>query len=205
MKIISVLLILLILCLSGCTGGGGQDNPIYTPDTNTPQVNSMIDTDTSELITVDVPGRLPISTESIKAVLTDTGRFTYNRVELPEGNIDLHFSLDKPDGDDSAGAARISFSVVSENTTEIISYNFSKSDVGGNKQDTIKWGLNLILHIFGTELTDETWSDILDIASKSETVGAMGQDYEGYKNEACGIRLVYADLGENVQIDIRVY
>jgi hypothetical protein len=205
MKRVSVLLILLIFCLSGCTGSRERANPVSTPDTHVSQDNSVIDIDTSKLVKVEVQGRLPISTESIKAVLTDTGRFTYNRVELPGGNIDLHFSLDKPDGDDFAGAARIFFSVLTENTTEIISYNFSKSEVNGNKQDTIKWGIDLVLHIFGTELTDETWADITEIASKLDDIGAMGADYEGYADEEAGIRLIYADLGENVQIDIRPY
>ncbi len=203
MKNISILLVLLLFFLSGCTGKEKPANPVSTP--YVVQENSTIEIDNSELVKAEVQGRLPISTESIKAVLTDTGRFTHNRVELPGGNIDLHFSLDQPEGDDFPGAARIFFCVLSENTTEIISYNFSKVTVNGNQQDAIKWGLNLILQIFDTGLTDEIWADIMEIASKSEDAGAMGTDYEGYSDEEAGIGLTYADLGETVQIDIRPY
>ena len=188
-----IILIAFSFILSGCTND-------KAPTNDAPKNNAVIDIDTSKIIRVNIAGRIPISTDSIRDILVETSRFNFSEIPFENGVTDYHFSLDK-NGDNSS--ARLFFSVLPEKSTEIISYNFSKAAVKGNQSEDIKWGLDLLLHILGTELTDGTWGDILDIVSKSGTVGALGKDYEGYKNEACSIRLVYADLGENVQIDIR--
>lgn len=207
MKRTSILLVLLILCLTGCTNSGGQDNEPSATEVYIPQDNSTIDIDTSKLVKVEVFGCLPISTESIEDVLSSTGRFTYERITLTAAPgcaiADIYFHLDQPAGDDSGGAATVAYQILSENTTQIISYGFSKSAVNGDKHDDIKWGLDLTLHIFGTELTDETWADIMEVAAKSETEDAWGTDYEGFIDETNGIRLIYGNLGDSVQIDIR--
>jgi len=97
------------------------------------------------------------------------------------------------------------YEVLPENSTTILSYNFSKADVNSEGHDTIKWGLDLLLRIFETELTAEAWTDIMAVAAKGETEDAWGTDYEGYANKEAGIRLVYGNLGEKVQVDIRPY
>ena len=199
MKKIYVLLILLLFCLCGCINST-QNNTISV---DTPQDNSINGIDFSKVIKIDAPGCLPISTKSIKEILDDTGRFTYNRITFPgSAAADLYFRLDKPDNEDSE-TARISYQVLPENTTNIISYNFAKSAVNGDKHDAIKWGLDILLHIFGVELTNEVWADIMEIAAISENDEAWGTDHEGHIDETNGIRLIYGNLGGNIQIDIR--
>ena len=193
-----ILIVCSLCCLSGCNNDKTSGN---TPSNAAPKNNDFIGVDTSKLIRVDVAGRIPISTDSIREMLLETGRFDFNKIPFENGVTDFNFSLDKNGGND--GTANMSFQVLPGKSTEIISYNFSKSAVKGSQSEDIKWGLDVLLHILEAELTDEAWSDILEIASKSQEVGKLGTDYEGYKNESAGIRLIYADLGKNVQIDIR--
>lgn len=195
------MIIILSLLLSGC---GKNKTSAETPSHYYPKNNSKIHVDTSNNIRINIAGRIPIHTDSIKDILMETGRFQFSKIPLENGIIDYRFSLDKNESEDKS-AAGLFYSVLPENSTNIISYNFRKVDAKGNQGEDLKWGLDVLLHLFGTELTDKIWDDILDIASMSGTIGAMGKDYEGYKNETCGIRLVYADLGENVQIDIWPY
>ena len=190
MKKIAILLTFL-LCLSAC---GNQE--IIMPQT---QNNTAIDIDASRLIRVDMPGYLPVSTKSIRDILDETGRFSYQRITFPESAIaNVYHHIDED-------LASLFYEVLPESTTTILSYNFSKNDVRGEGHDAIKWGLDLLLRIFGTELTVEAWADIMAVAAKSETVDAWGTDYEGYVDKDTGIRLVYGNLGEKVQIDIRPY
>ena len=201
---------LLVFCLCGCVKEMDADRHHggSVMDADTKQANAIIGIDASELIRVSAPGCLPINTESIKTILSSTGRFAYNRISWPGGGgaaADVYFELDKPDGDNAEGAAQAFYQVLDENTTQMISYNFSKTMVHGDKHDAVRWGLDLLLRIFGTALTDEIWADILAVAAKSETEDAWGTDYAGYADEATGIRLIYANLGSNVQIDIKPY
>lgn len=209
MKKYCALFMILAIFLCGCANNAtpGQPSPTPAASTAAPQSSQQSSTpnvDASSLIRVDAPGCLPVSTVSIQEALTRTGRFTFQQVQLPGGNTDVYFRLDQPDGEDS-DTAHIAYSLFTEDTTQILSYHFSKADVCGEKQAAIKWGLDLILQIFGTRLTDSTWDDIMDIAAKSETADPWGTDYEGYASQSSGIRLIYANLGGNVQIDIRPY
>ena len=135
MKKIYILLILLVICLCGCKNNNTADNLLSI---DTPPDNSIIDIDISKLVKIDAPGCLPISTKSIKEILDDTGRFTYNLIAFPgSAAADVYFRLDKPDNEDSE-TAHISYQVLPENTTHIISYNFEKSAVNGDSHDAIK-------------------------------------------------------------------
>jgi len=210
------LIILLAVCLCGCSkeinpkkiglnetapNDAVSDSAVDIPD------NLVIDIDISKIVKVDAPDCLPVSTTSIREILSDTGRFAYDRISYPVGGgavADEFFRLDKTDSEGSY-PARVSYQVLSGNTTQIISYNFNKSAINGNEHDAVKWGLGVLLRIFGAELTDNAWSDIMEVAAKSETEDAWGTDYEGYADEENGIRLIYANLGNNVQIDIRPF
>ena len=213
MKKISALLVLLMICLCGCmntslTNDEPHDSDIAMSDANLQPSNSMVDVDQSKIIKVDDPGCLPVSTESIHDILSGAERFSYQRItNLPGGGAiaDVYFELDKPDGKDSEGIASISYQILADNKTQIISYNFKKSAINGVNNNAIRWGANVLLHIFGAELTDEIWADIAIIANKSETEDPWGTDYEGYADEVSGIRMIYGNLGKNVQIDIRPY
>ena len=180
------LLLALLLCLGSCAGAPG---PTPTP------------TAPAEIIRVDKPGCLPVSTKSIKAVLDSTGRFYYQKLTLPDGVINVDYSLDRTD--ESEGYARLFYEVLPGDTTTILSYNFSKSDVNGEGLDAIRWGLDTILHIMEVDLTDEAWADIMAVAAKPEKQDAWGTDYAGFMDEKAGVRLVYGNLGEKVQVDVR--
>ena len=218
MKRTLLLLTLLALCLCTCTKQAAPDsstpdsgatvNETMTGNGETVQGNNVISIDESKIIRVNVPDCLPISTTSIRDIFEVTGRFEYSRITLPPGGgavADVYFHLVKPYDENTEGAAYVSYQVLSENTTQIIICNFRKSEVNGKGHDAIRWALDLLMHIFETELTEKTWEDILEVAAKSETEDDWGTDYEGYSDEINGIRLVYVNLGSNVQIEIRPY
>jgi len=177
----------LLLGLGSCVGPA----PELTPTPTAPH----------EIIRVDKPGCLPVSTKSIKAVLDSTGRFYYQKIMLPDGVINVDFSLDRTD--ENEGWARLFYEVLPGDTTTILSYNFSKADVNGEAQDAIRWGLDTVLRILGVELTDDAWADIMTIAAKPEKQDAWGTDYAGLVDETAGVRLIYGNLGEKVQVDVR--
>ena len=46
---------------------------------------------------------------------------------------------------------------------------------------------------------------ILSIEARNENADTLGTDYGGYSNSDTGIKLTYADLRSNIQIDIEPY
>lgn len=198
MKKILLFLIILLLLLSmvGCSNAGKPN----ADQSNTN--NTTIDIDTSLITRIEKAGFIPVSTDSIKNVLKSTRRFEIAEVPQLSGDIDVHCGLDKTDSD---SIAHISFTVLDDNATTMVSYNFSKTAVKGQNERSVRWGLNVLLHIFDDSLTDDAWNDILAIAAKNDSVGGLGKDYDGYSNADTGIKLIYADLGNSVQIDIEPY
>ena len=195
-----ILVIYSLCCLVGCNNEkkyATKTSDVISKD------NDYVDIDSSTLIRVEAIGRIPVSTDSIRDILQKTGRFEFKEIHFENGVSDYNFGLDKNGGNDCT--AHLSFQVLPGMSTEIISYNFSKATVMSDQSEDIRWGLDTLLRIFETELTDETWEDILEVAESSEKVGALGVDHKGYENEHAGIRLIYADLGDNMQIDIRPY
>ena len=191
--------LVLLLAMVGCSSTEQPNSS--KPNTIAPD-NSTVDIDTSSITRIEKTGCISVSTDSIKGILTDTGRFEI--AEIPQlGGVDVICGLDKENGESIAG---IIFTVLDDNTTTMISYNFSKDAIQGKSKDPVRWGLDILLRILGDSLSDDTWDDILAIAEKSESVGGFGTDHEGYSNPDAGIiELIYADLGNNVQIDIRPY
>ncbi len=187
------MILLVSLALLGCSNN--EPSSYVTPD-NTP---IKIDIDSIEKISN--PGCIPVRTTSIKENLLATGRFEITEFSKPFGDVDVHFSLDNRK--DNA-AASVFFTEIDETTT-IISFNFSKKDINGDISASIRWGLDALLQTLGDCLNDDIWDDLLTIAAKSEDVGAFGTDFEGYSNQDTGLKLIYADLGNNVQVDIRPY
>lgn len=191
-----------MLCVYGCARG---QTPLQEPQ-GKGQDNNAISIDVSKIAKANEPECLPVKTTSIREILNGTGRFANTRIDFPERGgalADEIFSLDKSDSDTKA--AGISYQVLAGDTTQVISYNFSKHAVNGDEHEAIKWGLDLLLHIFGTQLTHEAWDDIMLVAAKAETEEAWGTDYAGFSYEESGIRLIYSNLGSGVQVDIRVY
>ena len=189
-------MLLVLVSASGC----GSVEPSDDVSTNHSAVsNTEAEIDFSSAVPVEKPGYLPVSTDSIKDILKSTGRFEIS--EIPQMYVvDVLCELDKTD---ESNLAILWFAADEDNTTKKVSYNFKKDAVKDGHEDSIRWGLDVLMQILGDELTDDTWSDILAIAEKNESVGAFGTDYEGYANADTGIKLIYADLGNNVQIDIR--
>lgn len=157
---------------------------------------------------IDVEGYLPVTVNSLEAVLSASGYFTIEEVEQPQSDgrtpIAVYGWLGK-DGNHWSAGIYFCETNTSSNATDIVSYNFLKSDVTGEKEKDIQQGLSLLLQAFEVDLTDDMWKEIMAIAQKPGSSGILGTDYDGYSNEQAGIRLIYADLGESVQIDIRAY
>lgn len=193
-----LLILTILLSASGCgsvelADDGGADNSVVS--------NTEVDIDFSSVIRVEKQGYIPISTDSIKSVLESTGRFEISEFpHMYDSYVDVICELDKVNEN---SIASIFFTSADDNTAKMISYNFSKDALQGGDEVSIRWGLEVLMKILGDELTDDIWNDILSIAEKNESVGAFGTDYEGYSNSDTGIKLIYADLGGNVQIDIK--
>jgi len=198
-RIVCFLLILtILLSASGC-GRVEQSDDVST--NNSVVSNTEVDIDFSSVIQVEKQGYIPISTDSIKSILENTGRFEISEFpHMYDSYVDVICELDKVDEN---SIASIFFTSADDNTAKMISYNFSKDALQGGDEASIRWGLEVLMKILGDELTDDIWNDILSIAEKNESVGAFGTDYEGYSNPDTGIKLIYADLGGNVQIDIK--
>jgi len=198
-RIVCFLLILtILLSASGC-GRVEQSDDVST--NNSVVSNTEVDIDFSSVIQVEKQGYIPISTDSIKSILENTGRFEISEFpHMYDSYVDVICELDKVDEN---SIASIFFTSADDNTAKMISYNFSKDALQGGDEASIRWGLEVLMKILGDELTDDIWNDILLIAEKNESVGAFGTDYEGYSNPDTGIKLIYADLGGNVQIDIK--
>lgn len=157
---------------------------------------------------IDVEGCLPVTVNSLEAVLAASGRFTIEEVEQPQSDgrtsVAVYGWLDK-DGDHWPAGIYFCETDTDHNAAGIVSYNFLKSDVTGEKEKDIRWGLSLLLQTFEVDLTDDMWNEIVSIAQNDRPAEALGTDYNGYSSELAGIRLIYADLNESVQIDIRTY
>lgn len=194
--------ILLLLSVAGCNNSEHKNEQSTAAIHHNAEINnSTIDIDNSSIVKIEESGCIPISTDSIKAVLEGTGRFEIT--EIPHLNgIDVFCGLDKIDGN---SIADITFTVSDDNVTTMVSYNFSKDMVKHDMEGTIRWGLDVLLQILGDSLNDDTWDDIISIAEKNEEVIALGTNYDGYSNDDIGIKLIYADLGSNVQVDIIPY
>lgn len=65
--------------------------------------------------------------------------------------------------------------------------------------------MKIFLQLFDVELTDSMWNEIVTVSAMDGDVNSLGTDYWGYGDEQKGIQLIYADLGETVQIDIHPY
>lgn len=190
-----LLTLLIILSFTGC---GRTENHAAEKPSESIIDNTVYDIDTSSVQHIDKTGCVPVSTDSIKEILTATGRFEVS--EIPNLNgVDVFLWLDKNDGE---SIANISFTESDDAATEMVSYNFSKDTLHSSSEGSVRWGLDALLQVFGDRLTDETWNSITSIADSNENVGAFGTDYEGYSNSETGIMLTYADLGDHVQIDI---
>lgn len=204
-KILSLLITLFILLfMVGCNDGKNSDNihPCTSKANNIDNNDSSIDIDSSLITKIEKADFIPVSTNSIKDLLNNTGRFEISEIPQLNGDIDVFCDLDKTNGDSTAS---IAFTVLEDNATDMISYNFSKTAVQGQGESTVRWGLNILLNIFDDSLTDDVWNDILAIAASNNEADGLGTDYDGYSNKDTGIKLIYADLGDNVQIDIKPY
>ncbi len=193
--------LILLLSMVGCNNNHIREQSTTAIHHNAETNNSTVDIDTSSIVKIEKSGYIPVSTDSIKAVLEETGRFEITEIPHLSG-IDVFCGLDKVDGNN---VASVSFTISDDNATSMVSYSFSKDTVQGQSKNSVRWGLDILLHIFGDSLTDDTWNDIVSIGYKNEDVGALGTDYDGYSNVDTGIKLIYADLGSNVQIDIEPY
>lgn len=193
---------ILLLAMVGCNNSEHKSERTDTDiKHNTDDDNSTLDTDAISIVKIEESGCIPVSTDSIKAVLEGTGRFEIT--EIPHLNgIDVFCGLDKIDGN---SIADIIFTVSDDNTTTMVSYNFSKDMMEQKMEISVRWGLDMLLQIFGGSLTDDVWNEIISIARKNQDVGDLGTDYDGYSNADIGIKLIYADLGSNVQVDIKPY
>ncbi len=189
-KILSIVLAILpLLCLTACKSA---DQSFQT------------DAEPVSIQKIDLEGYLPVTTESITSVLKSARRFTISEIKLDTGAVDIYGVLDK-NGDEDAARVTFCETDIDHHATDFMLYNFLKSDVLGAKETTIRWGLSVLLSAFEVELTDDIWSAVMEVAQKTGSAGALGTDYDGYADEQAGIRLIYADLGECVQIDIRAY
>lgn len=200
MKRIVCFLVILTMLLSSSGCDSIEDHATVNTENSTVS-NPEIDIDFSSVIQVEKQGYLLVNTDSLKSVLNSTGRFEISEFpHMYDDDIDVFFELDKVDGN---SIASVFFTSTDDNTTKRVSYNFSKDALQGGSEASIRWGLDVLLQTFGDKLTDDIWNEILSIAEKNESVGAFGTDYEGYSNTDTGIKLIYADLGGNVQIDIK--
>lgn len=192
--------ILLLLSVTGCNNSEHKNEQSTTAiHHNAETNNSTVNIDASSIIKIEESGYIPVSTDSIKAALEGTGRFEIT--EIPHLNgIDVFCGLDKIDGN---SIADITFTVSDYNATTMVSYNFSKDMLKHDMESSVRWGLDVLLQILGDSLNDDTWNDIISIAEKNEEVSILGTDYDGYSNDNIGIKLIYADLGSNVQVDIK--
>jgi len=189
-KILSIVqVILFLLCLTAC-GSANQ--------------SSQTDAKSVSIQKIDLEGYLPVTTESITNVLKRTGRFAISETKFNTGAVDVYGVLDK-NGDEEAARVTFCETDIDHHATDFVFYNFLKSDVLGTKETAIRWGFSTLLSAFEVELTDDIWNAVLEVAQKAGSAGALGTDYDGYADEQAGIRLIYADLGESVQIEIRPY
>lgn len=191
----AVLAAAILLCMTAC-------------DTHPPAANAGGNSSEAQIEQIDMEGCLPVTVNSLKAVLAASGRFTIEEVEQPQSDgrtsVAVYGWLDK-DGDHWPAGIYFCETDTDHNATGIVSYNFLKSDVTGEKEEDIRWGFSVLLQAFEVDLTDDMWNEIRTIAQNGRPAEALGTDYEGYSDELAGIRLVYADLSESVQIDIRAY
>lgn len=197
MKKISICFFIFILLFSmaGCncikTG---------TVDTNAVDVdNSLVNIDSSLIIRIEKTGFIPISTDSIKGILQDTGRFEISEVACSDGK-DVFCSLDK---EEDNCVASVSFKAYDGNSTAMISYNFSQNMLQGETKNSVRWGLDLLFRIFGECLSDDIWNDILSIVSDDEVVDNSDAYCESLANS--GIKLVCTDMGNSIRVDIEPY
>lgn len=185
----------ILLCMTAC-------------GTHPSAVNAGGNSSAAQIEKIDVEGCLPVTVNSLEAVLAASGRFTIEEVEQPQSDgrtsVAVYGWLDK-DGDHWSAGTYFCETDTDNNATGIVSYNFLKSDVTGEREKDIQWGLSILLHAFGVDLTDDMWEEIMIIARNDSPSEALGTDYDGYSDELAGIRLIYADLSESVQIDIRTY
>lgn len=195
-----VLYIIATIILLATAGCGSTEQPSNDNPSPIEPNNSAVDIDTSSVVRTPQQGLISVSTDSIKEVLTGTGRFEIAEVPQLSG-VDVFCGLDKENGN---SIANVNFTAL-DNATAMISYNFSKEAVQGQTESSVRWGLNALFQILGDKLTDEIWNDILSVAARTESVGDFGTDFDGYSNPDTGIKLTYADLGSNVQIDIEPY
>lgn len=139
-----------------------------------------------------------LNIKTIQTTLENSGRFQTESVEQEDGHFDMILSLDKENGQ---SVADVSFSDYGNESADIVSYTFSKESALANEKD-IRWGFSLLMDAIGSELTDEIWQDIMEIATKNEQVNPLGNDYDGFSDDKKAFFMIYADLGDTVQIDI---
>lgn len=157
---------------------------------------------------IDVERYLPVTVNRLEAVLAASGRFTIEEVEHSQSDgrtpVAVYGWLDK-DGDRWSAGTYFCEIDTDNHATGTVSYNFLKSDVTSEMEKDIQWGLFVLLHAFGIDLTNDMWEEIMIIVRNDGSSAALGTDYDGYSDEMASISLIYADLSESVQIDIRTY
>ena len=199
-KFIFLLLVLFTgILITGCSLKTSKDDDIDI--SNIDNKSFVIDKDS--IITIDNNNRLSVSTESIKKNMINTGRFYEGKIfNLEDGTYDARFYLDKYN-DDQEGIASLFYNVKNnpKNSTEIVSYNFSKENFEKYK-DNIYWGLEVILSIFDVDGTEDIYKTI-EKNAKTTSTSQLGDDYECYQNEGKNIRVICANLKYAIQIDIR--
>ena len=194
-KMLISLVIMLIFC--GC------DNSVQPTEPPEPQTQSPADIvdnsettiDSSKVMRIDEDGFLPVSAASVKNTLSDFERFNYGQLIHEQGGIDVWFTLDD-------WIAQVFFSIEPRDRLHTISYNFEKATALDGDGDSIRWGLDLLLQIFEIKLTDEMWAEITRIAEMPKSDDPMGTDYDLCAH--AGVRVICANLSENIQIDIKV-
>lgn len=142
-----------------------------------------------------------LNIDKIQTTLENSGRFQTECVEQEDGHFDMILSLDKENGQ---GIADVFFSDYGNESADIVSYTFTKESALANEKD-IRWGFSLLMDAIGSELTDEIWQDIMEIAAKNGQVNPLGNDYDGISDDKKAFFMIYADLGDTVQIDIRPF
>lgn len=209
-KNILLISMMVMILLAGCSNQTAQKSNPESSQTAVVSNNDSVDISKFSIKKIEDKDSLPVAVSSIKEVLTSTGRFHEGEVTGDSDSLqvqDVFFDLGVVQKD---GNVTASFTIHQDikspkDSTKLVSYSFTKSDMQMDKSKDIRWGLKTFLQLFNVELTDDMWNDIVVVSNMAGDTAGMGTDYWGYGDEGKGIQLIYANLADTVQIDINPY
>ncbi len=201
---------MVMLLLAGCSNQAALKSNSESSQTAVVSNHDSVDISQFSIKKIEEKDSLPVAVSSMKEVLKSTGRFNEGEITGESDPLQVQavfFDLGEVQKDGS-GTASFTIHLDGESpkdSTKLVSYHFTKSDMQTDKSKDIRWGLKTFLQLFHIELTDDMWNGIAAVSNMpGDTTGAR-TDYWGYGDERKGIQLIYANLGDAVQIDIHPY